>query len=118
MKVKKLKALLEKLPDNAEIKMFHPAVGDWVNFEIVESELIRMKKTSLLEVMNLRRERDGQPLLSLEDISFDNWEFIDVYSGVEFDENNINDYETKKIFLISNKTKGAISFDRLGTMNY
>jgi hypothetical protein len=118
MKVKKLKELLDKLPDNAEIKMFHPSVDDWVDFEIVETQLMRMKRTALLESINLRRQRDGEPLVSLEDVSFDTWEFIDVYSGVHFDENNIKNYETKKIMLISNKTKGATTFDRLGTMSY
>jgi cobalamin-dependent methionine synthase I len=118
MKVKKLKELLNNLSDNSEIKMFHPAAIDFVDFEIVETQLMRMKKTALLEAINLRRQRDGEPLVSLEDVSFDTWSLIDEYSGVDFDENNIKDYETKKILMICNKTKGETSFDRLGTFNY
>jgi hypothetical protein len=118
MKVKKLKELLDKLPDNAEIKMFHPAAIDFVDFEILETQLMRMKRTALLESLNLRQQRDGKPLYELQDIGFDNWSLIDEYRGVDFDENNIKHYETKKILMICNKTKGATSFDRLGTMSY
>jgi hypothetical protein len=118
MKVKKLKEILDKLPDNVEIKMFHPAAIDFVDFEIVETQLMRMKRTSLLETLNLRQQRDGKPLYKLEDIGFDEWSLIDDYSGVDFDENYIKQYETKKILMICNKTKGATTFDRLGTMSY
>lgn len=118
MKVKKLKELLSKLPDNAEIKMFHPAVADWVDFEILETELMRMKRTALLESLNLRQQRDGKSLYELQDIGFDKWSLVDEYSGVDFDEDYIKNYETKKIFMVCNKIKGATTFDRLGTMSY
>ena len=118
MKAKKLKELLANIPDNVEIKMFHPAVGDFVDFDIQDATLMRMTRKALHETINLCRVRDGEPEVTINDVSFDNWGLEEDYFGVDFDENNIKYYETKKIKLICNKTKNRETFDRLGTIRY
>lgn len=114
MKGKKLKKIIKEIDDSVDVKMYHPAVDDWVDFELLDVYMYRMKKDYLLELINLQNKQRGVDKIVTE-CREPKWE---LYEYDSIDEDEKEGYEFKKIKLIANKTKGESTFDRLGTINY
>jgi len=125
MKVKKLKEILDKLPDNLDVKMLLPEVEDWVDFKMKEIHLCRLKKEVKVEVINAKNkdlnENHGlnkKTDYTLKDVKNDDWEFVGDATSFTDPEDFKEWYEEKKALLIVNKQKGKVCHNRLGTIEY
>lgn len=114
MKVGKLQDKLSNISKSKEIKMYHPAAGDWVDFDIIDTKLYKIKKSSLLRLINLQAKQHGNDKVITE-CRTPKWE---IYSEGLLDDFMVPDYEFKTIKMIVNKTKGVSTFDRMGDINY
>lgn len=113
MKVKDLKKILEKYPDNLEIKIHNGFVDDWQDFKVDETFLERYSKSSMeitREVYNKKHNKN----LELKEFK-NNWEYPNIFMS---NEDRKKRMIFKNILLIQPKRKGVTSYDRLGKMSY
>ncbi len=99
MKAKDLIAILEKNPEQ-EIKLYNNLFGDWVDINIQECELVKIKDSTLLKQINNQKEREGLPIWSkLQEGKYKkrDWELKNRL--VDYIKRE-PDYDFKKVFII------------------
>lgn len=118
MKAKDLIKILEKYPER-DIKIHNGIVCDWMDINVFEEELVKMKTSYHLDLINKQRT-DGKQM-TIEEYKMSNsvkkqtYEYKNEY--IDYDENK-NNYIFKPVFIISGKPRGLCTFDRLGTIHY
>jgi len=122
MKIKDLKKFLEKYPDDMDIKMELPMVGDWADIKLHHTKLQRMKKEEFVGMCNWQNKeyKLGRKIMKLSDPDVKKrkmeWEFAQPGLNKQLKIEDV--YEYKEAIVITNKPRGKSSFDRMGTIEY
>lgn len=119
MKAKDLIKILEKYPER-DVKIHNGIVNDWMDVEISDDELVKMKTSYHIDLINYHNKNEDNKLTKEEynksnNIKKPNFEYKSAF--VDYDKNKSN-YTFKPVFIISGKHRGLCTFDRLGTIHY
>lgn len=127
MKAKDLIKILEKYPER-DVKIHNGYINDWMDIEFSEDELVKMKTSYHLDLINLRNKSDDNILtkedyikLTKEDCNNSNYIYKPIFkyksSFIDYVKTKRN-YTFKPIFLIQGKPRGLCTTDRIGTVTY
>ena len=129
MKKNQLIALLQNIKGNPEVKLWNGMVEDWMDIEVVESELVKECKEFVRFRFEASWKQENRTFEIPPDVQEEideeiekaykkePWEFPNQYVSVE-DEKRWYGNNRKKILLINGKLRGKSTYDRLGEMNY
>ena len=112
MKVKDLKAALDKFPDDMDVVAYNGFVNDWHNIELDPTILIKEKPKQLLEAINKQaRERGYKECTKAPKRDW-------VFPGYQSEQLLKHFYSKKKVLLINLINRDKSVSDRLGKIEY
>lgn len=129
MKKNKLIEILQKIKGNPDVKLWNGMVGDWMDVEIIESELVKESEEFVRFWHEMSWKKDNKISEIPEDVQEQiekdikihlkerEWEFPNQYVA-EKDEKCWYGNNRKKILLINGKKRGKKTWDRMGEMYY
>ena len=128
MKKSDLIALLNTVPGNPEIKLWNGYVGDWMDIakEVVPQDLIKMTKEYWLETCrweDCRQLGDYTYQMPAAEVarlsaSYNESNPWELNRYVTTEAISKQRYKVKKVYILSAKTRGVSSFDRIGNFSY
>jgi hypothetical protein len=119
MKAKELIKILEKFPER-DVKIYLDIVNDWLDIEILDDELVKMKPSYHLDLINYDKMDNKMTLEDYKEKIIINKPKYELKSDfVDYENKEIKqNYTFKPIFLMKGKPRGLCTFDRLGKIYY
>lgn len=132
MKKNDLIKYLQGIKGNPDIKLYNGFVGDWMDIDLIESEVVKecdefirfyvegeWKQNNKTDIIphNVQIELDKQIEQRIKSRRTEDWEFPNQYLSEDQYKKWYGKHR-KKIILINGKKRGKSSYDRLGRVEY
>lgn len=111
--------MLNEIEGNPEIVIWNASVGDWMHIEKPKVYTFnRLKKSFKIKSINNERFRDHLPDLTEEEIKKVENDDFELGEGNTFGILKDEYFENRSRIVLSTKSRGIKSFDRLGNIEY